>query len=204
MRYMLKKLKIYDEEYIKGWKITKINKNNLKRKKIIISFNSCLEDRFFILTDKNYYTIRFDFKRDVIDKKHTKGHPLHQIFLLESGIFVHTGEPVVCIYTSEKTANRRRKSFRYLPNKDTQAQKDRVRPNTDGCYVSQFVSPQEIKDPKEKRRFLAEFMYTVYGVVNYSLGQPMLEPFLDQRIKIRSSVAFGSFLYNKLKLGRFK
>eukprot|EP01080_Neovahlkampfia_damariscottae_P003907 gene3907-7120_t len=63
-----------NEMFLKGWKIVKLNSKGLK------------QERLLILTNWNYYTICYDYKKKKIDYSHTKMHPLEEIDSIDIGL----------------------------------------------------------------------------------------------------------------------
>jgi hypothetical protein len=82
------------ETMIKGWHVIKINKNNLHQERIIV------------LTNKAYWTFKYDFKSDKVDDKHYKRHDLLDFSVSDIGDLDKITEslsiPALKIYTHEK------------------------------------------------------------------------------------------------------
>jgi hypothetical protein len=85
-----------DEEFekiIKGWHVIKFNKMNLH------------QERFLILTNKAYWTFKFDFQSNKIDEKHYKRHDLLDFCVVDIGVLEQTDKidiHALKIFTREK------------------------------------------------------------------------------------------------------
>jgi hypothetical protein len=69
-----------DEMFLKGWKVVKLNSKGLK------------QERLLILTNWNYYTICYDYKKKKVDYSHTKMHPLEEIDSVDIGLLKSKNE----------------------------------------------------------------------------------------------------------------
>ncbi|KAL9645579.1 hypothetical protein ABK040_000642 [Willaertia magna] len=63
----------YREEIIKGWHVVKVNKHQVS------------QYRYLILTDKAYWTLKFDEKTGKFDPKHYKRHDICNFYFCEQG-----------------------------------------------------------------------------------------------------------------------
>ncbi|EFC37413.1 predicted protein [Naegleria gruberi] len=67
----------YHEEIIKGWHVIKVNKHQIN------------QDRYLILTDKAYWTLKYDAKTG-FDPKHFKRHDICNFYFTEQGDIENT------------------------------------------------------------------------------------------------------------------
>jgi len=132
-----KKIKTIEENYIKGYKTTKINKEGYK------------QQRFLIVTDKFYHTVKYDFSKKEVDLKHTKSHDLTNLFVIDIGTFDKTSSPCLVIFTKEKSSKKKStlkskktmlKSGSDIDIGNHLSEQERVqgRPSTDNCYSNIF------------------------------------------------------------------
>jgi len=87
---------INDEVYetiIKCWHVIKLNKMNL------------YQERMLVLTDKAYWTFKYDFNSNKVDDKHFKRHDLLDFSICDIGDFDKIGDTslkALKIFTHEK------------------------------------------------------------------------------------------------------
>lgn len=81
------------EQFVKGWHLIKFNKMNMA------------QERLLVLTNKAYWTFKYDFKTSKFDEKHFKRHDLLDFFTADIGPLVKTNKVAVIaikIYTQER------------------------------------------------------------------------------------------------------
>jgi hypothetical protein len=184
-------LKSDTENYVKGWRLTKYNKDGLK------------QERYLILTDVCYYTVKFDVTKKVHDTKHTKRHPLNDLNSIDIGTFQNTTQPVLYVVANEHVPSVQRtdSQLRMSPNTPPSPNNlqvpnigsPRERPITSrsraasmvgtpgGFYANIFVwertgSNADTMTPTDLKRAeftLKEIAYALFGVSNYTTrGRP--------------------------------
>lgn len=94
------------ERFVKAWVITKVNKRGLN------------QERYLVLTDRKFFTLKNDPERNTIDTKHVKFHDLSKFVMVDVGRFRQTSSDkklqpyAMCIYTT----NRREMSQSFTTN----------------------------------------------------------------------------------------
>jgi hypothetical protein len=90
-----------DEMFLKGWKIVKLNSKGftfqiLNQSQVNLSnfkpIKGLKQERLLILTNWNYYTICYDYKKKKVDYSHTKMHPLEDIDSVDIGLLKSKNE----------------------------------------------------------------------------------------------------------------
>jgi hypothetical protein len=84
------------ETVIKAWHVIKLNKMNL------------YQERILLLTDKAYWTFKYDFNSGKVDEKHFKRHDLLDFSVCDIGDFDKIGEvsiKALKIFTHERRKN---------------------------------------------------------------------------------------------------
>jgi hypothetical protein len=170
---------LYQENYIKGWRLTKYNKDGLK------------QERYLILTDTCYYTVKYDITKKIHDTKHTKRHPLNDLNSIDLGTFQNTNQPVLYVVANERVSHVKREEkdlqnlqrFSSSPNVETMGGSltQRARSSSmvglhGGFYANIFVwersngnlDTMTSTDIKRAEFTLKEIAFSLYGASNYS------------------------------------
>lgn len=206
---------LFEEKFIKAYKVIKINKDGLK------------QERFLILTDKSYYTVKYDFAKKEHDKKHSKRYNLRDLFVIDVGLFEKTDDKFFLnLYMKQKMTKSRTYSVaKRLSNQslisvdlfDENAQFEfaQLRPNTDTCNYNLLTPPYtndhdymtstklqgEKAISKRNLQLMQEIAWVLYASSVHLNGSAIWAPFNDQVLQKPSS-KLTSLIYNKFKFGK--
>ncbi|KAL0483322.1 hypothetical protein AKO1_014655 [Acrasis kona] len=209
--HILHLLKLFPETFVKGWRLTKYNKEGLK------------QERYLMLTRYCYYTVKYDAAKKSFDPKHTKRCSL-EIKSIEMGTFHDGSKPVLCITVPNVSATLNATSATTTRSHSTvmsATSPDGMKggaiypksnslvhvPNNGGtCLASMFVWENE-NDAKKAENVLFEIAICMHGVACALAVEKNLNCMPRIHHKQRFSKPkhnISSFLYNRFKMGYTK
>lgn len=211
---MKQQVLLFEEKFIKAYKVIKINKDGLK------------QERFLLLTDKSYYTVKYDYTKKDHDKKHSKRYHLRDLFVIDVGHFEKTDDKFFLnLYMKQKMNKSRGFSVaRRLSNQtlgvdlfDDNARLEfaQMRPNTDSCnynlltppYASdnEWIAIQKSHTEKEhcqrNLQLMQEISWVLFAAASQMNGLEIWAPFSNQVLQ-KPAGKLSSFIYNKFKFGK--
>jgi len=198
----------FEERLIKGYKVIRLDEDGYK------------QERFLLITDKSFYTVKYDMNRKDYDKRSVNCINLKELYVIDVGHFEKYIDKVyVNVFTRQHFS--RKRSAAVAPSKkaialnspgDTTEPK-RVRPFTNNCMSNLFTPPyaeeaewsalqqksDKQKENMEKSKLLMqEIAWVLYAAATNYNGTDMYTPFEDQVME-QPVRKLSSFIYNKLK-----